>query len=133
MDDDFNTPEAIAVLFELARDINRCREEDTDRANRLAGCMLRLGDVLGLVQSDPEDYLKGHQVIYTETAEMTLTTHQATVTVTMSDEKIEQMIEERLKAREQKNWGEADRIRDELAGHGIVLEDGAGGTTWRRG
>ncbi len=58
MDDDFNTPEAIAVLFELAREINKCRETDADLAGSLAGCLQQLGGILGLLQVDPESYLR---------------------------------------------------------------------------
>jgi cysteinyl-tRNA synthetase len=130
MSDDFNTPEAIAVLFELARDINKSRDNDPDGAAVQAACLRQLGEILGLLQSDPDEYLKGHHVINVDSGELTLTGHP--VTVSVSDEKIEKMIEERLEARKQKNWAEADRIRDELDALGILLEDGATGTSWRR-
>ncbi|NNG12337.1 MAG: cysteine--tRNA ligase [Halobacteria archaeon] len=132
MGDDFNTPEAIAVLFELARDINKSRDNDPDGAVVQAACLRQLGEILGLLQSDPDEYLKGHHVIYVDSGELTLTGHPVTVSVSISDEKIEAMIEERLEARKQKNWAEADRIRDELEAHDILLEDGATGTSWRR-
>jgi cysteinyl-tRNA synthetase len=132
MDDDFNTPEAIAVLFELAREINKCRADAPERAASLAACLLQLGEILGLLKSDPEDYLKGHHVIHVEAGELTLTGNPVTVSVSISDEQIDHLIEDRLKARDQKNWAEADRIRDKLADQGIVLEDGPQGTSWRR-
>jgi len=120
MDDDFNTPEAIAVLFELAREINRCRESDTGLAGRLAGCLHRLGGILGLLQVEPETYLR-------EAA-----TAQDAAAGALSEAAVEDLIARRIRAREQKDWAEADRLRDELERYGIVLEDGAGGTTWRR-
>jgi len=134
MDDDFNTPEAMAVLFELAREINRARETDVDRAGCLAGEMKKLGKILGLLQSDPDEYLKRQYVLHAEPGEFTIAGSPATLTYTpsLSDEKIDALIEERLKARKNKNWAEADRIRAELEAQGVVLEDGPSGTTWRR-
>ncbi len=114
MDDDFNTSEALVVLFELAREINKVRERDLQKALQLGGTLRALGAVLGLLESEPEVYLKGSG------------------SVGLTDTEIESMIHQRLEARGCKDWGEADRIRDELAEQGIVLEDGAGGTTWRR-
>ncbi|MCG8428143.1 MAG: cysteine--tRNA ligase [Chromatiales bacterium] len=116
MDDDFNTPEALAVLFDLVREINRIRTEDEAKAAGLAAELRCLGGVLGILQDDPEVYLRGG----------------AAGGDGLSDEEIEQLIQQRLDARANKNWGEADRIRDELKERGILLEDGAQGTTWRR-
>ena len=116
MDDDFNTPEAIAVLFELAREINRQRDEDPGRASALVSCLLSLGGTLGLLQSEPEAYLR-----------------DAGDSDAISETDIERLIENRLQARQARNWAEADHIRDELEAAGVVLEDGPGGTTWRRG
>jgi cysteinyl-tRNA synthetase len=115
MDDDFNTPEAIAVLFELAREINRQREADPEKAGALAACLHRLGGTLGLLQAEPEGYLR-----------------EGGDPDAISETDIENMITSRLQARQEKNWAEADRIRDELEAAGVVLEDGPGGTTWRR-
>jgi cysteinyl-tRNA synthetase len=116
MDDDFNTPEALAVLFDLVREINRVRQEDVDRAASLAAELRRLGDVLGILQDDPEQYLRGG-----ESASG------------LSDDQIELMIQQRQEAKAGKNWAEADRLRDELKAQGVVLEDNPQGTTWRRG
>ena len=120
MDDDFNTPEAIAVLFDLAREINKHKQQDPEKSNRLAGCLINLGNILGLLQVDPDTYLR-------DTAP-----GQLDVPGTLSAESVEDLIACRLKARTEKDWAEADRIRDELDAAGIVLEDGASGTSWRR-
>ncbi len=109
MDDDFNTVEAVAVLFELAGEVNKSRSAE------LAGWLKTLGGVLGLLQRDPVDFLQG-----------------GTVEGEISADEVEQLIAARKAARAGKNWAESDRIRDELIARGIVLEDGAGGTTWRR-
>ncbi len=114
MDDDFNTPEAFAVLFELARDINRAREHSEESAATLAAVLRELGSVLGVLQQDPGDFLHGN-------AEAGL-----------SDADIDVLIERRNQARADKDWAEADRVRDTLQEHKVVLEDGEGGTTWRR-
>jgi len=120
MDDDFNTPEAIAVLFELAREINKHKQQQPKTANRLAGCLCRLGGILGLLQVDPENYLRDTAPGQTDTA------------AALSGESVEELIAHRLQARTDKNWAEADRIRDELESAGILLEDSASGTRWRR-
>ncbi|MCW8944848.1 MAG: cysteine--tRNA ligase, partial [Sedimenticola sp.] len=116
MDDDFNTPEALAVLFDLVREINRVRQEDVAHAASLAAELRRLGDVLGILQDDPEQYLRGGESVDG-----------------LSDEAIESLIQQRQEAKASKNWGEADRLRDELKDQGVVLEDSPQGTTWRRG
>ncbi len=116
MDDDFNTPEALAVLFDLVREINRVRQDDPAAAAGLGATLRDLGGVLGLLQDDPEGWLRGDA-----TADG------------LSDADIEALIRRRTEARQAKDWAEADRVRDELQAAGIVLEDGAGATTWRRG
>ena len=117
MNDDFNTPEAIAVLFELAREANRARGGEAGEAAALAAAMKDLGGVLGLLQADPEDFLQAAGAASGEGPDAA---------------EIENLIQQRLAARKAKNWAEADRIRDALKDKGVVLEDGAGGTTWRR-
>jgi cysteinyl-tRNA synthetase len=117
MDDDFNTPEAIAVLQGLARELNTARAEGADpsRAQRLALELRALGGALGLLQAPPERWFR------------------AGVAGTLGDADIEALIAARLEARKQKNWAESDRIRKELADQGVILEDKPGGTTtWRR-
>ncbi len=116
MDDDFNTPEALAVLFDLVRDLNKARGEGEARAATLGAELKRLGAILGILQDDPEAYLRG-----------------GTVGTGPSDGEIETLIQQRLDARKAKDFAEADRIRDELKGKGVILEDGPQGTTWRRG
>lgn len=119
MDDDFNTPEALAVLFELAREVNRARETDAEEAARLAGLLRDLGGVLGLLQTEPDAYLKGGG-------------DEAVVPgLTAAD--IDDLLQQRQAARKAKDFATADRIRDDLQARGIVIEDGAGGSTWRRG
>ncbi len=116
MDDDFNTPVALSVLFDLAREINKEKDRDPDRAARLAGRLKYLGEILGILQDDPEHFLKGG------------TSEQDS----LSGEEIERQIALRLEAKKNKDWAEADRIRDQLKEQGIVLEDVPGGTNWRR-
>jgi cysteinyl-tRNA synthetase len=114
MNDDFNTPEAIAVLFDLASHINRARDEgNTEEASKLAAILKKLSNVLGLLEADPDTYLQGGAGA-------------------ADNEQIEALIQQRLEARAAKNWAEADRIRDELHAMGIELEDKGGETIWRR-
>jgi cysteinyl-tRNA synthetase len=133
MSDDFNTAEAIAVLFELAREINRARPSHPEEAASLAAVLKELGGVLGLLQADPDAWLKGPVIAITAQAgKITPVGLTATIREVYSESEIEELIQQRLEARKNKNWAEADRIRNELKEQGIVLEDGPGGTTWRR-
>ncbi len=117
LDDDFNTPEAMAVLFELAREINRLQSSGRSEAAAQRGLLLRqLGEVLGLLQCSPQQFLQ----------------HGGGDADGLSDEQIEQLITARNEARAAKQWAEADRIRDELKAKGIILEDRSGETIWRR-
>ena len=116
MEDDFNTPIALAVLFDLARETNRIRQEQADKAGLYAHLLHQLGGILGLLQTDPESFLKGDGG------------HDGSLT----DEAIERLIEARLEARKNRDWAEADRIRLSLKEDGIILEDNASGTLWRR-
>ena len=113
MDDDFNTPEAYSVLFDLAREVNRLKGEGSSEAAALAGRLRELGGVLGLLEQDPEAFFKGDEAD-DEVAE------------------IERLIKARNEARAAKDWPAADAARNRLTEMGIVLEDGAGGTSWRR-
>ncbi|MEJ2107817.1 MAG: cysteine--tRNA ligase [Acidiferrobacteraceae bacterium] len=114
MEDDFNTPEALAVLFELVREINRAREAEPDRAAALGATLRQLAGLLGLLTRSPEDYL------HSEAGDG------------LSAADIEDLISQRTAARAARDWGEADRIRDRLQAEGVELEDGPGGTSWRR-
>ena len=118
MDDDFNTSEALAVLFDLARELNKAKEEDARRAASLGALLRELGGVLGLLQDDPDHYLKGGDAGGGEG---------------LSNADIEDLIARRTEARANKDWAEADRIRDLLGEHQVLIEDGPRGTTWRRG
>ncbi len=127
MNDDFNTPEAVAVLFDLANELNRSHEP------RLAGLLKSLGGVLGLLQRDPTDFLQGRRDVVVKPSGVSARGETGTVSViTMSEDEIKQKIDLRTDARRAKNFEEADRIRDELLDSGVVLEDTAQGTTWRR-
>ncbi|WBG62737.1 cysteine--tRNA ligase [Pseudomonas citronellolis] len=113
MDDDFNTPEAVAVLFEMAREVNRLREADLQAAATLAAKLRELAGLLGVLQLEPDAFLQAGAAGKVDAAQ------------------VEALIQARLEARAAKNWAESDRIRDELTAMGVVLEDGKGGTTWR--
>jgi cysteinyl-tRNA synthetase len=117
MNDDFNTPEALSELFGLAHEINRVRDADPKQAAKLAGLLKALGGILGILQTDPQAYLQAAPV----SSDSGLT-----------GARIEQLIAERLQARQARNWAESDRIRDLLKEQGVLLEDAATGTIWRR-
>lgn len=112
MDDDFNTPITFSVLFELAHEIQRLREKDINAAAEHGALLKKLGGILGVLQDDPEAFLKSG-------------------TDKVDASKVEALISARNKARSEKNWAEADRIRDELAAMSVILEDGASGTDWK--
>jgi cysteinyl-tRNA synthetase len=127
MNDDFNTAEAIAVLFDVAREINKRRDTDAANAGNFAGLLAELGGVLGLLQDDPEVFLKSKPA---PTAEASAA---AVEPESLSADEVDMLIQQRLDARKEKNWSLADKIRDDLKARGVILEDAAGGTTWRRG
>ena len=113
MDDDFNTPVALAVLFDLAREINRLKDaEDIENASAHGALLRELSKVLNIAQQDSEQFFKGSDDDVAE---------------------IEALIKERSDARQARDWKRADAARDALTAKGIILEDGAQGTTnWRR-
>jgi len=121
MDDDFNTPEAMAVLFELAK----------DKSLEALTLMKQLGAVIGLLQRNPEDFLQGEGSI-TNQSLLAITQDAAGNVTGFGNQKISEMIVLRVEAKKAKNFAEADRIRKELADAGIILEDTPQGTTWRR-
>ena len=120
MDDDFNTPEAIAALQGLARELNtvNANPANSHKAKLLAGELRALGGVLGILRVPPEVWFR---------------TSAGAAAGGLSDAEIDALIEARNAARKAKNWAESDRIRAELAAAGVILEDKPGGaTTWRR-
>ena len=113
MDDDFNTPEALPVLFELAREVNRFKETESVKAAELAGILKLLAGVLGMLQGDAEQFLQSGA----------------------SDDdvaEIEALIAKRNTARANKDWAAADAARDMLTAKGIIVEDKNGVTSWRK-
>ena len=117
MDDDFNTPKAFAVLFDMMKEINRQKsagmgtgmERDTESASQLGALLVKLGGHLGLLQRQPQDFLRGE----------------------VDPERVEQLIAAREQARADKDWARADQIRDQLSAMKVVVEDGADGSSWR--
>jgi len=129
MDDDFNTPEAVAVLFDLANEVNR------DQFVETAAQLKKLAGVLGLLQRDAQEFFQGkNYVLHLETGSYKLAGEEGATNSAagMSPQEINEMIKARSAAKQAKNYAESDRIRKELLAAGIVLEDSAAGTTWRR-
>jgi cysteinyl-tRNA synthetase len=126
LDDDFNTPEAFAVLQELAREINTARAAGAGgMAAALAAELRRLGGVMGVLQVDPEAWFRLSAGVFDA---------QQSAATQLSEADIEARIAARLAARKGRDFAAADRIRDELAAAGVQLEDQGGGRTiWRRG
>jgi len=112
LDDDFNTPIALSILFEIAKHANTEREDDKDQAGALSELLKKLGNHIGIMGYDAEDYLK--------------------MGIEFSDAKIDEKIRQRESARASKDFAMSDQIRDELLALGIILEDSINGTTWRR-
>ncbi|NHB90735.1 cysteine--tRNA ligase [Photorhabdus cinerea] len=115
MNDDFNTPEAYSVLFDMAREINCLKSEDLSAANGLAAALRKLAGILGLLEQEPEQFL--HSGVQADDEDIA---------------KIEALIKQRNDARKNKDWALADSARDQLNEMGIELEDGPQGTSWRR-
>ena len=112
LEDDINTPKAMAEFFAVARGLNKAA--DDDEKLRLAAVMYACGDLMGLLQSEPEEWFAGH------------------VDGELSGDEIRALIDKRNVARTEKDFATADAVRDELAAAGIRIEDGPAGTTWRR-
>ncbi len=111
LSDDLNTPQAIAALHESANEANRSGD------GSISAELLASANLLGLLQHDPEDWFKW----------------QPEGASGLSDADIDALIEDRTAARANKDFATSDRIRDELAEQGVILEDGPDGTTWKRG
>ncbi len=110
MDDDFNTPVALSVLFDLARELNKAKESGHETAANLAATLKYLGGLLGLLQNDANEFLQGDS----------------------QGIDVEQQIQARIDAKKSKDWALADKIRDDLKALGVILEDAPNGTTlWR--
>ncbi len=116
MDDDFNSRAAITVLHELAGEINRLADKSSARAAGLARTLLQLGAVLGILQLTPAEFLRA-----------------APGTDGITDTEITRLIAQRAQAKAARDYAAADRLREQLSAHDIILEDGPAGTTWRRG
>jgi len=113
LEDDINTPKALAEFFALSKTLNKAT--DGDERQELAAVMYAAGDLMGLLQADPDDWFAGD------------------VAGELPADEIESLIEKRNAARAAKDFATADAVRDQLAGAGVKIEDGAGGTSWRRG
>jgi len=113
MDDDFNTAEAFGVLYDMVSEINRQKGDNPQTANELGALLVRLGDVLGVLQANPEDFLRRG------------------ATEELDSAAIDKLVAERDEARANKDWGRADEIRDQLSALNVVVEDKAGKSSWR--
>ena len=113
MDDDFNTAEAFSVLFEMVTQINKLKTMDFELASQLGKLAVKLGGVLGILSSKPDEFLRRDENIEVDEAI------------------INNLVAERERARSDKNWGRADEIRDQLSAMKIVVEDGGGSSSWR--
>ena len=111
MNDDFNTPVALSVLFDVATALNSAREKNAPEVPELASTLKGLGEILGILQRSPQDFLQGNP---------------------QEAGAIEQLIADRENARKNKNWARSDEIRQELDEMGVVLEDTTSGTLWRK-
>jgi len=112
MNDDFNMPVAVSVLFDVVKDLNKLSSESQD-AKDTAGVLRQLGAVLGILEGDPSQFLQGD-------ADQDFAVQ------------VEALIAKRVKARNDKEWASADAVRDELSSLGIILEETASGTSWRK-
>ncbi len=113
MDDDFNTPKAFGVLYDMVSEINRQKAANPDLANQLGRLMVKLGGILGLLQSSPSDFLQRGGSAELDVA------------------KVEDLIAQRERARQDRDWHRADEIRAQLAAMKVVVEDAVGGSSWR--
>ncbi|CAD6873569.1 cysteine--tRNA ligase [Methylomonas fluvii] len=125
MDDDFNTPIAISVLFDLTKELNKSKG-NADRLQVLAATLKELAAILGILQEDVEVFLKGGTTV--------VGYFEAVMPMPQLSINIEQLIQDRTNAKKNKDWTTADKIRDDLKQRGVILEDAPNGvTTWRKG
>ena len=115
MDDDFNTREAITILHEIAHEINRTDNKNSERVTILDSTLQQLGGILGLLQDSPESFLQS-----------------GIAQGGLSNEDIQRLVDERIQAKQEKDYARADTLRLELTKHGIIVEDTPEGTIWRR-
>ena len=119
MDDDFNTPKALALIFDEVRTLNRLLDEKrSDEIHPRSSALRVMGEVLGLIQDTPEVFFKRKKDRWLQQQNLT-------------HEQVEAWIAQRNQARKEKRWQEADRIRQELQDRGIMIEDTPGGTLWK--
>ncbi len=116
MEDDFNTREAVTLLHEIAHEINKTGSVSSERSILLASTLHSFGGILGLLQDNPVAFLQSGKT-----------------GVGLENEQVQQLIEERALAKQQKDYARADSLRDQLVSQGIILEDTPKGTLWRRG
>ena len=133
MNDDFNTPLALSVLFDLARELNRNKTQQPEYAATLAIQLHQLGGLLGILQEDADEFLK-KQIPNQDSQDLGEfhTYSGSEASIAFADDEINQRIKQRTEARNNKNWELADKIRVKLLEQGIILEDVSGATTWRR-
>jgi cysteinyl-tRNA synthetase len=112
MNDDFNTPIAFSVLFDCAKDLNKAKTDNLEEASKLAAVLKGLGNILGCLQDEPQAFLQSDSGIDAAA--------------------VEGLIAKRNQARADKDWGAADAARDALTALGVIIEDSANGTTWRK-
>ncbi len=112
MNDDFNMPIAVSVLFDVVKDLNKA-DKTSQKAKDLAGILRKLGSILGILEQAPSEFLQGEQ-----NQDFT--------------SQVEALIAKRVTAREQKDWATADSVRDELNALGVILEESKTGTSWRK-
>ncbi len=117
MDDDFNTPRAIAILHELAHAINRAKDKQSSEVANLAATLRHLGGVLGILGDEPAAFLRWGSPAGEDG---------------LSDAQIEQYIEERTRAKASRDYARADEIRAHLSAHRVIVEDRPDGSRWRR-
>ncbi|SIS57897.1 cysteine--tRNA ligase [Neptunomonas antarctica] len=115
MDDDFNTPKAVSVLFEMVNELNKLKKSSEAGAAAMAHKIAELGGIIGLLQQDPDAFLKGDD-------------KEGEVDASA----IEALIQQRTAAKGSKDYAESDRIRDVLAAQGVILKDSREGTSWFR-